>query len=44
MQQLGIYEQLITQLIESRLDRNRYYIDERSLTSSEAAKWLAYFT
>ncbi len=43
MQQLGIYEQLITQLIESRLDRNRYYIDERSLTSSEAAKWLANF-
>jgi superfamily II DNA or RNA helicase len=43
MQQLGIYEQLITQLIESKLDRNRYYIDERSLTSSEAAKWLANF-
>lgn len=43
MQQLGIYEQLITQLVASRLDRSRYYVDERSLTSSEAAKWLANF-
>ncbi len=43
MQQLGIYEQLITQLIESRLDRERYYIDERALTTNEAAKWLANF-
>jgi superfamily II DNA or RNA helicase len=43
MQQLGIYEQLITQLIESRLDRERYYVDERLLTTNEAAKWLANF-
>lgn len=43
MQQLGIYEQLLTQLIESKLDRERYYVDERPLTSTEAAKWLANF-
>jgi len=43
MQQLGIYEQLLTQLIESKLDRERYYVDERPLTSNEAAKWLANF-
>ena len=43
MQQLGIYEQLLTQLIESKLDRERYYIDERPLNSTEAAKWLANF-
>ena len=43
MQQLGIYEQLLTQLIESKLDRERYYVDERPLTSTEAAKWLASF-
>jgi len=43
MQQLGIYEQLLTQLIESRLDRVRYYVDERPLSTNEAAKWLANF-
>ncbi len=43
MQQLGIYEQLITQLVQANLDRERFYIDERQLTSSEAADWFSRF-
>ncbi len=43
MQQTGIYEQLITKLIESRLDRNRFYVGERQLNSSEASVWLSRF-
>jgi len=43
MQQVGIYEQLITQLIESRLDRKHFYIGERELDSSEASVWLSRF-
>ncbi len=43
MQQVGIYEQLITQLIERRLDRKRFYIGERQLSSSEASIWLSRF-
>lgn len=43
MQQTGIYEQLITKLIESRLDRNRFYVGERQLDSSEASVWLSRF-
>lgn len=43
MQQIGIYEQLITQLIESRLDRDRFYVGERALSSSEASIWLSRF-
>ena len=31
MQQIGIYEQLITQLVESRLNREKFYVGERSL-------------
>jgi hypothetical protein len=31
MQQIGIYEQLITQLIDSRIDRQRFYVGEREL-------------
>ncbi|CAM3161341.1 hypothetical protein [Vibrio rarus] len=34
MQQIGIYEQLITQLIENRLDRERYYVGERAVATS----------
>ncbi len=43
MQQLGIYEQLITQLVQTNLDRERFYIDERQLSSSEAADWFSRF-
>ncbi|WP_372599303.1 DUF3427 domain-containing protein [Amphritea sp.] len=43
MQQTGIYEQLITQLIASRLDRKRFYVGERELSSSEASIWLSRF-
>ncbi|MFT6908323.1 MAG: superfamily II DNA or RNA helicase [Oleiphilaceae bacterium] len=43
MQQIGIYEQLITQLIENRLDRDRFYVGERELSSSEASIWLSRF-
>ncbi|MDC8831857.1 DUF3427 domain-containing protein [Alteromonas gilva] len=43
MQQVGIYEQLITELIDKRLDRNRFYVGERELDSSEASIWLSCF-
>ncbi|MCE9926566.1 DUF3427 domain-containing protein [Aeromonas media] len=43
MQQCGIYEQLITQLLASRLDRDRFYVGERQLDPSEAAVWLSRF-
>ena len=43
MQQVGIYEQLITQLIEQRLDREKFYVGERVLDSSEASIWLSRF-
>ncbi len=43
MQQVGIYEQLITQLIASRIDRERFYVGERELNSSEASVWISRF-
>lgn len=43
MQQLGLYEQLITQLIASRLDRERFYVGERQLDAAEATGWLSRF-
>lgn len=43
MQQVGIYEQLITQLIASKIDRERFYVGERELTSNEASLWLSRF-
>ena len=43
MQQVGIYEQLITQLIEQQIDRERFYVGERELNSSEASIWLSRF-
>ncbi|MFK7160272.1 DUF3427 domain-containing protein [Marinospirillum sp. MEB164] len=43
MQQIGIYEQLITQLIASQLDHERFYVGERELTSNEASIWLSRF-
>ncbi len=41
MQQTGIYEQLITQLLERRLDRNQFYVGERPVEKAEAAIWLS---
>lgn len=43
MQQVGIYEQLITQLVASRIDRERFYVGERELNSNEASVWLSRF-
>lgn len=43
MQQVGIYEQLITQLVESRLNREKFYVGERSLEPAEASVWLSRF-
>lgn len=43
MQQIGIYEQLITQLVANRLDRDKFYVGERELTSAEASIWLSRF-
>lgn len=43
MHQTGIYEQLLTKLIESRLDRDRFYVGERQLSGSEASTWLSRF-
>lgn len=41
MNQSGLYEQLITELIQSKLNRNKFYVGERQLESSEAAEWLS---
>lgn len=43
MQQIGIYEQLITQLIDSQIDRERFFVGERELNSGEASTWLSRF-
>lgn len=43
MSQTGIYEQLITQLVEQNLDRDSFYVGERSLEAAEAATWLSRF-
>lgn len=43
MNQTGIYEQLITQLVTEKLDRETFYIGERSLENGEAASWLSRF-
>lgn len=43
MQQIGIYEQLITKMIASSIDRERFYVGERQLNSSEASVWLSRF-
>ncbi|MGX1113942.1 superfamily II DNA or RNA helicase [Pseudoalteromonas sp. MBR-15] len=43
MEQVGIYEQLITQVIEQHLDREQFYVGERQLESAEAATWLSRF-
>jgi len=43
MNQTGIYEQLITQLVEQNLDHECFHIGERSLETAEAATWLSRF-
>lgn len=43
MQQVGIYEQLITQLITSRIDRKLFYVGERELNSGDTSIWLSRF-
>jgi len=43
MNQTGIYEQLITQLVEKNLDRESFHVGERSLEAGEAATWLSRF-
>lgn len=43
MNQTGIYEQLITQLVEQNLNRDVFYVGERDLESAEAATWLSRF-
>ena len=43
MNQTGIYEQLITQLIEQKINRDSYYVGERQLENGEATTWLSRF-
>ena len=43
MLQVGIYEQLITQLVSSRLDTNTFYVGDRALEQAEAALGLSRF-
>ncbi|WP_289031172.1 DEAD/DEAH box helicase [uncultured Paraglaciecola sp.] len=43
MNQTGIYEQLITQLVEKSLDRESFHVGERLLETAEAATWLSRF-
>ncbi|WP_282110987.1 DUF3427 domain-containing protein [Shewanella algicola] len=43
MEQVGIYEKLITQLIDKSIDRDVFYLGERPLESAEASVWLSRF-
>ncbi len=43
MSQAGIYEKLITNLIASHLNKDKFYIGERVLGQAEAALWLSRF-
>lgn len=43
MEQVGIYEKLITQLIEQRLDKDIFFVGERKLEVAEASVWLSRF-
>jgi hypothetical protein len=43
MNQIGIYEQLITQLIERNIDRDIFYVGDRQLEANEATLWLSRF-
>ncbi|WP_394498040.1 DUF3427 domain-containing protein [Shewanella sp. ENK2] len=43
MNQAGIYEQLITQLVNNNLNRDTFYVGERKLDEGEASHWLSRF-
>jgi superfamily II DNA or RNA helicase len=43
MNQTGLYEQLITQLVEQNLNRKTFHVGERLLEAGEAATWLSRF-
>ena len=43
MQQMGLYEQLITQVLATGLDRRRFFVGERPLNAAEAQTRLARF-
>lgn len=43
MQQIGLYESLITQLLASKLDDSHYFVGERALDKTEAATFLSRF-
>ena len=43
MNKTGIYEQLITQLVEQSLNRDLFYVGERQLENAEAKTWLSRF-
>ncbi|MCW3172656.1 DUF3427 domain-containing protein [Shewanella subflava] len=43
MEQVGIYEKLITQVIDKNIDRDVFYLGERPLDSAEASIWLSRF-
>lgn len=43
MNQTGIYEQLITNLISGRLNRDKFYVGEKVLEQADAAVWLSRF-
>ena len=39
MSQTGIYEQLITQLVEQNLDRDAFYVGERTLEANKTRQY-----
>ena len=41
MQQLGLYEQLITEVLARQLNRQRFYIGERALDAADSREGLA---
>jgi len=43
MEQVGIYEKLITQLIDKSINRDVFYLGERPIESAEASVWLSRF-
>ena len=43
MQQLGLYEQLITEVLARQLNRQRFYVGERALDAAEAQTQLGRF-
>ena len=43
MQQTGIYEKLVTQLVSKQIDREKFYVGERELSASDASIWLSRF-